>query len=70
MLTAKVKIVRERYTARSTTGKLFINGKFICYTLEDTVRPAGIKATILSWNKKGILINATKKNKMTPIIIL
>ena len=26
-----------------TLGKLFINGKFFCYTLEDMVRPAGVK---------------------------
>ncbi|MGI4762501.1 MAG: DUF5675 family protein [Janthinobacterium lividum] len=26
-----------------TLGELFINGKFFCYTLEDPVRPAGVK---------------------------
>jgi len=38
-----LKIVRHRYTARETFGKLYIDDKFICYTLEDTLRPWGIK---------------------------
>ncbi|WP_050465090.1 DUF5675 family protein [Herbaspirillum autotrophicum] len=34
---------RGRSTSKSTPGKLFIDGRFECYTLEDVVRPAGIK---------------------------
>jgi len=30
-------------TSKSTPGKLFVDGKFECHTLEDVVRPAGVK---------------------------
>lgn len=33
-----IQLVREYYTKNSTEGKLFINGEFECYTLEDTDR--------------------------------
>jgi len=40
---AQLKIIRKWISARSTIGKLYLNGKFFCYTLEDTLRPYGIK---------------------------
>ena len=33
-----IQLVREYYTNKSTEGKLFVNGEFECYTLEDTDR--------------------------------
>jgi len=33
-----LQLVREFYTKKSTEGKLFLNGEFECYTLEDTDR--------------------------------
>lgn len=33
-----IQLVREYYTKKSTEGKLFVNGEFECYTLEDTDR--------------------------------
>ena len=39
----RMKLVRDQYNNDTTTGKLYINDKFICHTLEDTVRPLGIK---------------------------
>lgn len=37
----KIHVKRTTYTTTSTIGELSIDGKFICYTLEDVVRPAG-----------------------------
>ena len=37
------KLVRDTYTDVSTTGKLYLNGEFVCYTIEDAVREAGVK---------------------------
>lgn len=34
---------RGRSTEKSTPGQLLINGTFECYTLEDIVRPRGMK---------------------------
>ena len=39
----KLKVVRESYTADTTIGKLYIDGEYFCYTLEDAVRDYGIK---------------------------
>lgn len=34
----KIEVVRKTYTDVSTIGEMIIDGKFQCYTLEDTVR--------------------------------
>lgn len=39
----KIKLIRDKFTKQSTTGKLFVDGAFQCFTLEDTVRSAGVK---------------------------
>ena len=39
----KLQLERKVYTETSTVGELSIDGKFFCYTLEDTVRQPGIK---------------------------
>ena len=43
-----IEVVRDTYTAQTTLGKLYITPldgerEFFCHTLEDTVRPVGIK---------------------------
>lgn len=42
-MTIKMLLTREIYNDVTTIGKLFIDGKFFCYTLEDTVRAKGVK---------------------------
>ncbi|MBG7619359.1 hypothetical protein I5R65_07775 [Herbaspirillum sp. AP02] len=39
----KLLLQREPSTKKSTAGKLFIDGVFECYTLEDSVRARGVK---------------------------
>lgn len=39
----KLDLKRFRYTKDTTIGKLYIDGEYFCYTLEDTVRGWGIK---------------------------
>jgi len=36
-------VIRDIFTVKSTIGRLYINGKSFCYTLEDAVRAFGIK---------------------------
>lgn len=36
-------IRRKWFSARTTIGELYVNNKFFCYTLEDTIRAEGIK---------------------------
>ena len=33
-----VKLIRKEFTEQSTIGEVFINGKFLCYSLEDKDR--------------------------------
>lgn len=39
----KLTLHRKWLTGSSTIGELAVNGVLFCYTLEDTVRPAGVK---------------------------
>lgn len=36
-------VIRNGFTNTSTEGELYVDGKLECYTLEDTVRPVGVK---------------------------
>lgn len=38
-----VLVLRDSFTLQSTVGKLFINGKYFCETLEDVSRGYGVK---------------------------
>ncbi len=38
-----LELNRDTYTNKTTIGKLYINGRFECDTLEDIIRPEGIK---------------------------
>jgi hypothetical protein len=38
-----LRVSRKTLTDNSTTGELLIDDKFFCYTLEDVVRPDGVK---------------------------
>lgn len=38
-----ITVERDTFTDRSTTGRLLVDGKFQCFTLEDVVRPVKIK---------------------------
>ncbi len=42
-MVTQLELKRYLYTSRTTIGKLYVDGKFYCYTLEDTVRARGIK---------------------------
>lgn len=34
----QIEVIRTEFTEKSTIGRLFINGNYFCYTLEDKVR--------------------------------
>jgi hypothetical protein len=39
----EITVVRKWFTEKSTIGEMSINGQFFCYTLEDKMRPEGVK---------------------------
>ena len=56
----QVEIRREIYTGKSTVGRLFLNGEFECFTLEDCQRPQGGKvagATCIPAGSYSLVIN-------------
>lgn len=38
-----IELVRDTFTTRATGGRLLVNGKPFCYTLEDAARADGVK---------------------------
>src|SRR3989442_1816583 len=38
-----MELRRKVFTSNSTIGELLINGKLECFTLEDRIRPPGVK---------------------------
>jgi hypothetical protein len=62
--TLEILIRREIYTGRSTIGRLFINGEFECYTLEDCRRAPGTKlagATCIPAGTYALAINYSRR---------
>lgn len=55
-------LVRKKLTPQSTLGELSVDGKFLCYTLEDCVRkekikgqtaiPAGRYRVVVTWSQR------------------
>lgn len=68
----KLKLIRKNYTQNSTTGELFIDDEFFCYTLEDTVRAEGIKVkahtAIPSGNYKVKVTMSSRFKREMPMI--
>lgn len=42
----EIKLMRESYTSEATCGRMFIDGKYFCDTLEDAVRNLNVEAKI------------------------
>lgn len=68
-----LELVRDTFTMRATAGRLLINGKPFCFTLEDAVRGDGVKidseTAIPEYG--GYLVKVTHSprfNRLMPII--
>ena len=69
----RIQLFRILYNEDSTRGALFIDGKFFGYTLEDVVRPAGVKVpgkTAIQAGKYGVVVNVSNRfgREMTLLI--
>lgn len=64
----EIEIRREIYTERATIGRLYVNGEFECYTLEDRARAAGVKipgATCIPAGSYQVAINYSSRFRRT-----
>jgi hypothetical protein len=61
-----ITIERYKYSDTTTLGKLYVDGQLFCNTLEDTVRPYGIKIksrTAIPENHMGYDVNVHRSNR-------
>lgn len=69
----KLTLTRKNFSSDSTIGELAINGKFECYTLEDVVRPNGVKiygeTAIPAGNYKVDITFSPRFKTMLPLLI-
>lgn len=69
----RVEIRREIYTGKSTTGRLFVNEEFECYTLEDCARAPGAKvpgSTCIPAGSYSLAVNYSSRfKKMLPQLL-
>lgn len=67
----KLELVRDTKAKSCTFGRLYVNNKFFCYTLEDLVREKKIKhQTAIPVGKYQVVINySIRFKKMMPLLI-
>jgi hypothetical protein len=67
-----LRIIREEFTSQTTMGKMYIDGHFFGYTLEDTVRAFGIKVkghtALPAYQYQVKLSFSPKYERMMPLI--
>ena len=70
-----MKILQKRikYYPDTTISKIYVNGKFFCYGLEDTVRPAGIKVakfTAIPENLEGYKVSKHRSHSFNRLVVI
>ncbi|SFB68337.1 hypothetical protein SAMN05216321_10197 [Cupriavidus sp. OV038] len=62
---------REPSTARATLGRLYVNGNFQCYTLEDVVRPTKVKGqTAIPAGTYAVIVNMSGRfRRRLPLLL-
>lgn len=69
----KLRLARKWFTEKSTTGIIYVDDKFFCYTLEDKVRPAGEKVpgkTAIPWGTYPVVVTFSNRfQKPLPLLI-
>lgn len=67
----ELKLIRETFTEDSTIGKLYINGLFHCFTLEDKVRPVKIQnLTAIPTGKYEVVVTFSNRFKVNMCLLL
>jgi hypothetical protein len=67
----ELKLIRETFTEDSTIGKLYVNGAFHCFTLEDKVRDVKIKSiTAIPKGKYEVAITFSNRfQQLMPLLL-
>lgn len=67
----KIEVIRTRQEVDTTTGELYVDGKFVCYTLEDAIRKEKIKGiTAIPAGTYDVIINmSTRFKRLMPLLL-
>ncbi len=69
----QILLKREKSTDKSTIGKLYLDGAYLCDTLEDIVRPAGEKVpgqTAIPAGDYPVILNMSERfKKIMPLLL-
>jgi hypothetical protein len=67
----ELKVIRQIFTDKSTIGKLFIDGEFECFVLEDVVRDHKIKhETAIPYGRYEVVITFSDRfKKPLPLLL-
>lgn len=67
----KIEVIRTRQEVDATTGELYVDGKFVCYTLEDAIRKEKIKGvTAIPAGTYDVIINmSTRFKRLMPLLV-
>lgn len=67
----KLMLQREPSTVHSTPGRLFIDGVFECYTLEDVVRPVKVygQTAVPPGNYRVVLTMSPRFKRVLPLLL-
>jgi hypothetical protein len=58
----ELKLVREELTSESSIGRLYLNGAFECFTLEDRVRPVKVKgSTAIPYGHYEVIVSFSQR---------
>lgn len=60
----ELRVERHWYSRKSTIGQLYVDGVYECFTLEDVVRPAGVKvpgATAIPAGRYQVIIDYSER---------
>lgn len=66
-----IQLIRNKSSAKSTIGRLLIDGAFQCWTLEDVVRPAKIahETAIPAGAYKVIITESNRFKRRLPLLV-
>ena len=67
----ELKLVREKFYKDSTIGKLYVDGQFECYTLEDEVREVKVpgETAISTGTYKVIIDYSNRFKRLMPLLL-
>lgn len=67
----RLELIRDRSTDKATTGRLLIDGKFQCWTLEDVVRPAKIahETAIPAGTYEVVITESVRFKRRLPLLV-